>query len=340
MASSDSTMKDFLQLPAFRKWVLEPDAASNAFWAEWQQQHPDQVAELQEAVEIVRAIHAGSPVPEHAAADTWARVIASIEAAPKKTKVVPMARSWKRWLAYAALVAGVAIGAVVAWQLTVVKQVEIHTAMGELRTIELPDHSVVKLNVNSALRYSNRWPGSKPREVWLSGEAFFTVTHQTNDQAFIVHTNDVDIHVVGTEFNVNTRRIQTQVVLDKGVVQLTLNGPEAAARKAPITMKPGDMVTWSATTAALAAKKVDPEDYSSWRTRMLHFNDASIPEVIRSLQENIGITIELTDTSLNSQTFTGSVPLDNVDVFFKTLSRSFDVKIEQTATNTYRIGSN
>lgn len=339
MASSDSTTKDFLQLPAFRKWVLEPDAASNAFWAEWQQQHPDQAAELKEAVEIVQAIHAGSPIPAHAGEDTWTRIVESIDAA-QRSNVVPMARSWKRWLSYAALVAGIAIGAVAAWQFTAVKQVDVHTAMGELRTIELPDHSVVKLNVNSAIHYSNRWPGGKPREVWLNGEAFFTVTHQANNQAFIVHTNDVDIHVVGTEFNVNTRRVQTQVVLNKGVVELTLNGPKAAAGKAPITMKPGDMVTWSATTAALAAKKVDPGDYSSWQARTLHFNEASIPEVIRSLQENIGITIVLTDTSLNSQTFTGSVPLDNVDVFFKTLSRSFDVKIEQTATNEYRIGSN
>jgi len=62
--------------------------------------------------------------------------------------------------------------------------------------------------------------------------------------------------------------------------------------------------------------------------------------VIRSLQDNMGITIELEDSSFSGQTFTGSIPMDNIDVFFKTLSRSFEVHIDKTGTNTYKISNN
>ncbi|PUZ26784.1 FecR family protein [Chitinophaga costaii] len=345
MASNKNATNQFLQLPAFRKWVLENDASAEAFWASWRQQHPEQEAELLEAAEVLRAIHAHSQVPDHAESETWARITDTIQEAeltgrfPARVVTMRSPGLSRRWLSYAAVVAGVAIAVMIGWQLLGVREKEYHTAMGELKTIELPDHSMVRLNVNSSVRYASRWRSSKAREVWVNGEAYFSVTHQENNQSFIVHTNDVDIRVVGTEFNVNTRRIKTQVVLNKGIVQLLLNG-EAATHEAPITMKPGDMVTYSAATAELASKKVNPGDYSSWQSRVLHFNDTPIPEVIRVLQENIGITIESSDTGLINQTFTGSIPLDNVDVFFKTLSRSFDVKIAQTSTNTYRISSN
>lgn len=83
------------------------------------------------------------------------------------------------------------------------------TQYGEQRVVELPDHSVVSLNANSTLRFRNDWSQANTlREVWLDGEAFFSVQKQegaAGPAKFIVHTNDLDVEVLGTRFNVSNR---------------------------------------------------------------------------------------------------------------------------------------
>lgn len=338
MTFRDFTTQDYLQHPTFRKWVLEKDEAAAAFWHNWLQQNPDKREEVVKAKEILLVICA--PTHEPAAGDeqeTWDKVLWSMDHGGTKVVDLPHARPLRRWLSYAAVFAGVLIAAFAAFIFYPRAEVHYQTAMGELRTIELPDHSVVKLNVNSKIHYKDNWDRTHPREIWVDGEAFFTVTHQSNHQTFIVHTKDVDIQVVGTEFNVNTRRVKTQVILNKGIVKLTFNQKKD---QPSITMKPGDMIVYSVATTELVNKKVDPEEYSSWQQKVLNFNETPIAEVIRSLQDNMGITIQLEDSSFSGQTFTGSIPMDNIDVFFKTLSRSFEVHIDQTGKNTYKISNN
>jgi len=345
MTFRDFKTEDFLQHPVFRQWVLEQEPEATRFWEQWLQENPDKQPAVAHARELLLLIGGGSahaPAPQDEE-QTWEKVLQSISIANQHTaagtKLVPMHKK-RRWWPYAA--AALLAGVLVAWAAIFFslnnKTVQYATVMGEMKTIELPDHSVVKLNVNSTLSFSKKWAGTGPREVWLKGEAFFTVQHTYNNQRFVVHTNDVNIQVVGTEFNVNTRRVKTQVVLRNGVVKLTLNNTTSAKKAAaPITMKPGDMVTYSAATAELSNQRVNPEQYASWSTPALLFNETPVAEVIRSLQDNLGLTIVLEDDSLGAQTFTGTIPRDNINVFFITLGRSFNVHIEKTGTSTYRI---
>lgn len=344
MTFRDFKTEDFLQHPVFRQWVLEQEPEATRFWEQWLQENPDKQPAVTRARELLLLIGGG---PAHAPApqdeeQTWEKVLQSISIANQHTatgtKLVAIHKK-RRWWPYAAaaLLAGVLVACTVIF-FSLNKTVQYATVMGEMKTIELPDHSVVKLNVNSTLSFSKKWAGTGPREVWLKGEAFFTVQHTYNNQRFVVHTNDVDIQVVGTEFNVNTRRVKTQVVLRNGVVKLTLNNTSSTKKATvPITMKPGDMVTYSAATAELSNKRVNPEQYASWSTPALLFNETPVADVIRSLQDNLGLTIVLEDDSLGAQTFTGTIPRDNIDVFFITLGRSFNVHIEKTGVSTYRI---
>lgn len=337
MTSRDFTIDDLLQHPVFRQWVIEQDAKAAAYWQEWLQQYPHRQADVAKAREMLLLIGGPGHQPSAAdAAETWEKILQSIDTEAQPKRVVHM----RRWLPYAAVIAGIFFITYAIFFFLRDSTVHYATAMGEMKTIELPDHSVVRLNVNSTLRYAGKWVDDGPREVWVGGEAFFTVQHLHNNRRFIVHTNDVDIQVVGTEFNVNTRRVKTEVVLSNGIVKLLLNpkGTSGAkAQQALITMKPGDMVTYSAATEELTNKRVNPSSYASWRTGALAFDETSVEEVIRSLQDNLGITIRLEDESLGQQTYTGSIPKDNIAVFFKTLERSFNVHIRQTGVNTYVI---
>ncbi|UYQ92116.1 FecR domain-containing protein [Chitinophaga horti] len=342
MTPKDYSIEEILEHPSFRLWVLEQDEAATSYWEQWMSDHPALRVRVMQAREVLLLIgKQGVQAKTGDASEVWQRISHSIDSGnghiPAELSVAR--KGFRRAYAYAAVIAVVIVAAFAAFIFYPAGKSTFSTAMGEMKTVVLPDSSVVRLNVNSSISYGKNWDGQSDREVWINGEAFFTVMHKNNNQHFLVHTNDVDIQVVGTEFNVNTRRVKTQVVLNTGVVKLTLNGDKVPAshQTTPITMKPGDMIVYSAATAELATKRVNPEEYSSWRTNVLNFHDTPIAEVIKTLHDNMGVTINLQDTALNGQTFTGSIPMDNIGVFFKTLARSFEIKISKTGEDTYEI---
>jgi ferric-dicitrate binding protein FerR (iron transport regulator) len=321
MLFNDYTIKDFLHHELFRKWVINPDHDTNIFWDNWLTEHPDKKAMIEQAKDILLLI--GEEECEPALEDqqeVWAKIITTIHA--EKRFVIP------HWWRYAAVFLGVLVTTVLYYNYNR-REIKYTTQYGEVRTIILPDRSIVKLNAHSTLRYKR----NKTREIWFDGEGYFSVVHRNNNQPFLVHTTDVNVQVLGTAFNVNTRRVKTQVVLDNGAVRLNLN----QAQLPDITMKPGDMVTYSAATKLFSSSTVNPQDYCSWLNNMLVFNNTPITEVVAALQDNLGISIKIEDTGLAQQTFTGTIPMDNAAIFFKTLSRSFNVIIREDQQHSYII---
>lgn len=83
--------------------------------------------------------------------------------------------------------------------MTVPVQKEIVTT-GKRKVIKLADGSVITIEPNSRLRYPDRFSGNY-REVTLTGEAFFEVTHDTK-HPFIIQSPSIKTTVLGTSFNV------------------------------------------------------------------------------------------------------------------------------------------
>lgn len=346
MNYQDFTVRDFLLDDHFCKWVMEPDQVSIDFWKKFLEEHPDKLRETRQARDVLLLIRFREHDPEEGEREkTWERIEQTIRrkiiAMPPPVRDNPVSHSSRpgrrSWLRYAAALTGFLVLISLAFYSYYKTPARHSTAYGETKTIVLPDHSIVKLNANSTLRYSRNWEAANPREIWLNGEAFFSVVHKSNDQQFLVHTDDVTVQVRGTEFNVNSRHIATKVVLNNGSVRLFLNPAgeaegtvsEGTVSKGAgsLIMEPGDLVSWSSRTGKLLKKKVDPELYSSWRTNILTFKDTPITEVVRSLRDNFGLTIRIEDKDIRRETFTGTIPMDNVEIFFKTLSRTFDVEI-------------
>lgn len=334
MADQTFTLEYFLSQPGFREWVLAKDARATEQWEDWARRHPEHAATVQAAADWLLTVDGQQAVPSALMQETtWERIVATIDAAPARNS----RRAIVRWLPWAAAAAVIGIVAFVMLQQRPAAEAEfltMQTGFGEVKTITLPDSSQICLNVNSTVKYPAKWAGGETREVWLHGEAFFEVKHLAGNTKFIVHTDDVDIQVVGTAFNVNTRRVQTQVMLQNGKVNLRLNRKDTAL----IAMKPGDVVTWSAERRQLTNEQnADPGPYAAWQQQRLIFEDATLAEVLLALEENTGVKVQLEDTAMLKETFTGTIPTDHIDVFFKTLSRSFDIHITENGKDSYVI---
>ncbi len=90
------------------------------------------------------------------------------------------------------------------------------TEPGEREHILFPDSSVAILNADSRLSY---FPGKwdKIREVNLEGEAYFEVIEGKN---FRVSTQQADVVVLGTSFNINTRSARHTTICYTGKVKV------------------------------------------------------------------------------------------------------------------------
>ena len=95
----------------------------------------------------------------------------------------------------------------------------LYVPAGQRAELILPDSTRVWLNAHSKLIYPVSF-GKGNRQVELNGEAYFDVVHNEK-QPFIVKTRQMDIQVLGTEFNVTSYSSDFEVSLLRGCIELS-----------------------------------------------------------------------------------------------------------------------
>ena len=225
-------------------------------------------------------------------------------------------------------VAAVFLGIIIATififsQLSSQQHVIVNAPYSETVEVLLPDSSRVLLNANSKIKYDSRMKKSELREVWIDGEAYFSVTPGSGQ--FIVHTLDLDVVVLGTQFNVNNRRHSTRVVLEEGEVQLNLD-----EKNTPIFMHPGDFVEVKEGDSGVVQKMVDTEDYTSWKNNRFVFKQTSLGEIAQLMKEIHDINIEFKDKKYLQKEFTGTYSLQDPELVIRALELAFDLDAKMT----------
>ena len=203
------------------------------------------------------------------------------------------------------------------------------TGNGNLQTVGLADGSQVILNANSKIKIPKNLRDSDLREVWLQGEAHFSVAKRPDKTRFVVHTENLDIEVLGTKFNVQNRRGKTEVVLDEGKIKLISKIGETTKIKSTL-MKPGELVSFTPRDTTFNIKTVKTEKYNAWQNNKLAFEDATLSEVAKALEDYYGVKIVISNQNLNNRQLTGTLPNDDLSIVMKSLSVSHNLEIIQT----------
>jgi transmembrane sensor len=121
---------------------------------------------------------------------------------------------------------------------------EIKVTNGSRSKIELPDGTEVWINSGSKLTYGNSFK-EKTREVVLDGEAYFDVKKDPS-RPFIVHTNGIDVKVLGTVFNVKAydKEPTIETSLIHGSVEVSkVNEPNAPK----VMLRPNEKLVYDKT---------------------------------------------------------------------------------------------
>jgi transmembrane sensor len=277
------------------------------------------------------------PLDERVQEENWNEV----EAAIRQMGAAPVRMIRGRWviktMAAAAAVAVLVIG--IWWVGTRTGHPEemavIKTGYGEIKNILLPDSSVVILNAKSSLRMASSWTEASGRQVWLDGEAYFQVQKKPSAAAkFVVHTKEVDVEVLGTKFNVNTRRQRAVVSLEEGKVRLSMNGivTSVMEKKAALVMRPGQVAEVDEDLQAKVNEDKDVAARSGWSRHEFHFDHTSLGEIARLVQDTYGYEMVVEDSTMLDKEISdaGGVRVSDVRELVKVLivASGYDMQIK------------
>lgn len=191
------------------------------------------------------------------------------------------------------------------------------TGYGEIRRVSLPDSSQVTLNGNSVLRLPRFGFGDRSREVALTGEATFSVTHTPDDRRFVVKTDQhFEVVVLGTEFTVYNRQRGGRVLLNRGAVQLRYGEKELTQQ---VLMRPGDLVTLDRRGHARLSRVRQPENLAAWRNNRFVFEGTSLHEIAHLFNDTYGLQMVIADPDLANWTVSGSFTAHSADELLETL---------------------
>jgi transmembrane sensor len=349
METENSNIIDFILDESFQRFVINKNPEDTKFWESWISEHPGAVESFEESRNIISFIVTRKVLPKNKAIsnEVYEKLLLQIEVETQKSSQEPARKhfSYYWYAASAILIVGLAF--LFTYNINIKayftsQNLEVIVPKGQRSQLLLPDGTKVWLNAGTIFKYPSNFL-KHGREVYLEGEAFFSVTH--NNQPFIVHLKDnLFVKVFGTEFNVKSyaedKIVETTLI--KGLVHF-LRKDENDHVVNEIKLAPKEMVTYEKavkkmtitkivpfTTVATSTKspattqdknndknnKVDQvkvlESLSetaittAWKDNTLAFQDETLEDISIKMERWFGISLKIQDEELKRERFTGN----------------------------------
>ena len=278
-----------------------------------------------------------------------------------------------RKFAVAAILMGVIIAAYLLWirkpgdqQLSIhpnllYKQNEVEAKAGARSHVLLPDGSQVWLNSESKLIYAGVFSDST-REVRLEGEGYFEIVKDAS-HPFIVHTDGIDVRVLGTTFNLKSypKDPTVEAVLLRGMLEVTNTtnpySPKVILRphekivfnkKNKESSNPGNTEPGAASFSLIPSKEkailLIPKNVAdsaiietSWVYNKLIFEGETFEELALKMERWFDVTIEFKSEKVKKYRLGGSFSNQSIQQAMEALKliASFDYKIDGNNVEIY-----
>jgi len=198
--------------------------------------------------------------------------------------------------------------------------VEVNTS-DKAQEIVLKDGSEVELNQSSTLVYSDNQK-RKTREVELKGEAFFNITKDSL-RPFIIHTQELDIKVLGTSFNVDAKtQDSVEVQVETGVVELGYKNQK-------IKLVAGETGVFYQGLGKLIKRESRVVVSQFWRNRKLTFKRTELIEIVETLNRLYEVNIRVDESTEQHRKINVRFEDQDIDLILDILSSTLNLKIEK-----------
>lgn len=258
----------------------ETTACERAKMLEWLEADPQHMEEMRCLRRVFDAtLCSGAPL-----------AIDGDDSLPRRTQ--PLVR---RLMRVAAAVAVVCLLGGMAWLYTghmaeqepLLATSSIHVPVGQRTEVTLSDGTRVWLNSNTTLRMA-AGSGDSSRDIELSGEAYFEVTHDEH-RPFVVHTGGHEVQVLGTKFSVyaydDSREFSVR--LYNGAVNVS-----DTRTKEHVLLAPNEKVKMLA-DGRLVKTGFERSESLLWLDGIYYFDNLDYGSIFKKLQEYYRVRIDV-----------------------------------------------
>nr|WP_299066995.1 FecR family protein [uncultured Allomuricauda sp.] len=188
---------------------------------------------------------------------------------------------------------------------------------GKRFELEFSDGTVAYLNAGSSLKYPIKFLEGQAREVFLVGEAFLDVKKDPSRPFTVNTSNNLDIRVLGTKFNVSNypEDETTEVVLVEGSVGLQVDD-----NTNDVVLEPGFKGSFDRGEKNITTKPVLTSVYTSWMNGDLVFRNITFENILKRLERQYNVTIINQNQKYLQKKFNanfGNEPIETVLNYFK-----------------------
>lgn len=347
-------VEDFLIDDTFQQYCSEENEQCIQYWENYIVQHPEQKDTINRARRLFKIL-TGNKNTVKQQQNNLQDILYHNQ---RKKRGV-------RYLIFLKIAAGFALfGFVYLWYLRsydssgdsaeigVVKEVY-QTIKGEKKTFTLTDGTSVTLNSDSRLQIDAEF-GKSNRQVFLEGEAYLEVKKDT-DKPFLLHTNEFDIRVLGTSFNVKSYpdELASEALLIEGIIELKSKGKNENS----IIIKPNQKITIYKNGLAAAPKltinkiqksKADVKEIAIqdirhnanneildilWKENKLAIVDQDFNEVKNVLERWYDVNITLEGEVIRNYRFTATFREESIDQVLNALKEVKPFKYKTDGKN-------
>ena len=205
------------------------------------------------------------------------------------------------------------------------------TLPGEIESLQLADGSMVWLNGNSTLNYTETFE-SDTRTVQLEGEAFFDIAKNPK-MPFIVEMPYGNVEVLGTSFNINTRSNKsTTVSVASGQVRFS-----SSDNQSQIELNPKEQGVLRHIDNNLTKSSVNDLNMMSWQSQKLSFKNEPLTNVFKVLEKQFNIVIDCKNPRLSACKFSMTERQANLKNILASLEKFYKVTVVKKDDKSYVI---
>lgn len=197
------------------------------------------------------------------------------------------------------------------------------TAVGEQRSVVLPDQSRIVLNTSTHVRVVYK-RGSRLVEI-EQGEATFSVAHDASRPFDVVAAHGTT-RAIGTEFNVLTAPTGVTVSVLSGTVAITPpSRPEHADSGRAVRLTRDEELTYSNELVS-EVRPLNANRIQAWHTGRVAFEDMPLSQALAEFNRYTPTPIVIRDAPLAQLRVTGIFRIGETEALLRALNTAFGVR--------------
>jgi ferric-dicitrate binding protein FerR (iron transport regulator) len=316
---------------SFIRWAKGKEVGHASEWENWKSVHPENEKEFDEAVGVVQNFTFSSPeITRQEIQYLWEKASAGFAA----KKHISKSRNLTHFLTKIAAILFIPLLAYTGWiyfdknhletefsrfaESGMYREITVVAPTGSRTVVDLPDGSKVWLNSQSKLTYPGIF-NNRERKVFIDGEAYFEV--QNGKVPFVVQNDGPAVKVYGTAFSINSYDDENvvTVALVKGKISLFIDGKERF-------LLPGQVSCFDKIQEISTIKDEDIEQFVCWREGKLIFRDTPLNSILRILQRQYNVNVELDDPELGNYKYNATFYDESLGQILELLQLSAPIK--------------